>query len=177
MLETFPRGAALAVLAPPSTRFAEIVGERGDAATQYVGLTGTQVPAHPALAMRENILLEGLDAVVDPVALLRGLAATAPEARLFALVANAAHFGALAAFYAGKPLGDGHPLVINEIGPLLTIGGWRTITINSIFDETIGAQAPPPVDLNLGSMRFHVTDEQMLARGRVHAFVAIAEPS
>jgi hypothetical protein len=177
VLGTFPRGTRLAILAPSEYGYAEIVAERSDPATVAVPLEGTQVPQHAALAACDNILLEGLDAVADPVALLRSVALGKESVRLFALVANAAYFGALAQFYFGEPLAAAHPLVLEELVPLLEAGGWHALEINSIYDDRIAEHGPLPTRIEMPGMLFNVTEESMLARGRIHAFIAIADAS
>ena len=77
MLGTFPHGTRLAILAPGEYGYAQIVAERGDPATVAITL-GERLPSRASLAARDNILLEGLDAVPEPAALLRNVAQSAP---------------------------------------------------------------------------------------------------
>ena len=91
------------------------------------------------------------------------------------MIANAVHFRALAAFYNGIPLAAEHPLVREEITPLLDSAGWRVLEINAIYDEAVGTTVPASIDMN--SVRFNIASEPMLARGRVYAFLAVADAS
>jgi hypothetical protein len=120
-----------------------------------------------------HVLVEGIEDRDDPIAFLTLVRERLPNARLFALVANAAHLPALAAFYAGRAPAAGHPLVRDEIEPLLRAAGWQPSTIAPIIDAAL----PPtlPVEINGGAIIFQIVEPAMLERGRNAAFFVIAE--
>ena len=134
-----------------------------------------ELPQHPALATLGNILLEGLDFVEDPVGLLRSLHDVTRSARLFALVSNAAHFRALSAFFSGERLARAHPLVQQELEPLLSAGGWNVIAVNPLADGTIPNSCTSPVRVQSSPLNFEIDDQAMLDRGRISAFIVIAD--
>jgi hypothetical protein len=163
------------IVAPRASGLGELASQRADPATRLLEVTESTDLDGVGLAGIDNVILEGLDEVADPVALLRAVTRSVPGARLFALVANSAHFGALAALYRGTSLAKAHPLVEVELEPLLRDGGWQPLEIRRIYDEGIG-QGPLPVRVSVPPLTFTVDDGEMLARGRVQAFVAIADP-
>jgi hypothetical protein len=136
---------------------------------------GEDAPSHPGLPAIGNILLEGLDFVADPIALLRSLHDVAAGARLFALVANAAYFGALSAFFSGNRLARAHPLVYDELQPLLKAGGWQMVAIDPLADPMIPQECKEAVRVPTSPLAFEISDQAMLDRGRIAAFVAIAD--
>ncbi len=97
LLANFPAGTPFLTAAPERAGFAAIAA------------LDAQIP---------QLVIEGLDDLPDPGAFLRALHARAPQARLFALIANAAHLQTLGAFYGGAPPAAAHPLVFDEIVPL-----------------------------------------------------------
>lgn len=176
MLATFPRGTPLAILAPVHYGYGEILAKRRDPSAIRMDPVAASAQSS-ALIARGNILLEGLDGFVDPAEFLRKLAKAAPNARLFALVSNAAHLRGLADFLNGAPLAAAHPLVREELEPLFASGGWRVIEINAIYDEAVAVSEPLPLPVEMRGIRFSLPDEPMRARGRVYAFLTVADAS
>jgi hypothetical protein len=127
-------------------------------------------------AAAPHVLLEGLDAVDDAPAFLRALRERMPHARLFALIANAAHLPALGAFYAGAAAAGAHPLVREEIEPLFRAGGWQTTAITPIVDGTLPPPGAAPVEINAGAIIFQIAEPAMLERARNAAFFVVADP-
>ena len=132
-------------------------------------------PAHPLLATVPHVLLEGLDDVEQPGAVLAALAQSAVHARLFALVANGAHLRALAAFIAGTPLARAHPLVRAELEPLFLAGGWQPLAITPIYDPSLAVPSSFPAHVDAGFAAVRVDDVEQLERGRTAAFMVVAD--
>jgi hypothetical protein len=127
-------------------------------------------------AAAPHVLIEGLDAVDDALAFLCALRERMPRARLFALIANAAHLPALGAFYAGAAAAAGHPLVREEIEPLFRAGGWRTAAITPVVDGRLPPPEAAPVEINAGAIIFQIGAAEMLERARTAAFFVVAVP-
>lgn len=162
LLATFPPGTALAIVAPAGM-FEDAVAARNDPATTlHSGVSGLP-------ASSPNVIVEGLDAVADPAELLAALRVTAPAARLFALIANAAHLPALAAFFAGAAMADARPLVRADIEPLMRGAGWNAFAVEPIASET-------PFATQLGGLTFALDDAAALERVAPAAFLAVADP-
>jgi hypothetical protein len=126
-------------------------------------------------AAAPHVLLEGLDAVDDPVGFLSALRVHVPRARLFALVANAAHLPALGAFFAGQAQSAGHPLVRAEIEPLFLAAGWQPTEITPIADGSLPPAQAVPVEINTGAIIFQIVDPAVLERARSAAFFIVAD--
>jgi hypothetical protein len=177
VLETFPAGTPLTVVAPQSAEFSRLLGERNDAAigVSDLGAVATsQGLIDPAIP---HVLLEGLDDLDEPIAFLATLRREAPQTRVFALIANSAHVGALGAFYSGVPLAAGHPLVHEDLEPLFQAAGWRMLTIKTFADESIPPAEALPFVANVGQIVFSLSERDMLERCRCAAFLAIADPA
>jgi hypothetical protein len=162
LLATFPPGAPLAVVAPAGM-FEDAVAARNDSATT-LHQCASGVPAASA-----NVIVEGLDAVPEPLALLAALRAAAPAARLFALVANGAHLPALAAYFAGAAIAAARPLVRADIEPLLHGAGWNAFAVEPIAGEA-------PFATRIGGLTFALEDAATLERVSPAAFLAVADP-
>jgi len=173
MLANFPPGASFAVVAAPDKGYAALLEGRGDGAP-LVELDGP-LPEPGTLGAVEHVLLEGVDDVEDPAALLAAVRSAAPVARLFLLVSNAAYLRGLLSFFNGAPLARAHPLVEAEIAPLLGAGGWRPLAINPIADESIPGTQSLPFELVSPTICFKISDNEMLQRARVRAFIAVAD--
>ena len=177
LLDLFPRGVPLLALAP--TGAPDLVahanarkGPEGRALT--FGPDGRIDELAPDAAL-DNVVLEGLDAVDDPAALLRAIRTAAPAARLFALVANAASISGLAAFVAGVALAPGHPLVRSELEPLFTAGAYAIVHLDDLENALDDAER---IDggLRVGTFLaadLSPADEQRL---RTDAFLVVADP-
>jgi hypothetical protein len=175
VLSTFPPGTPLLVLAPDTAEFAAIVRARNDAAIDVRSLceiAATGDVLHPSVPY---VLLEGLDDLDDPHAFLAELRDRAPQARVFALIANGAHLHALGAFFSGVPLAAAHPLVLSDIEPLFRAAGWQPLAIENLIDESIPSSDALPFVAGLGDIEFHVTERAMLERGRNAAFLVVAD--
>jgi hypothetical protein len=175
ILATFPPGTPLLILAPEAADFGALVRARNDAAIEVrplgeVAATGDAL--HPSIPY---VLLEGLDDLDDPVSFLAGLRHRAPQARVFALIANAAHLHALGAFYSGAPLAAGHPLVRDEIEPLFRAAGWQPLAIEALVDESIPPAHALPFAANAGGIVFQLAEPVMLERSRNAAFLVVAD--
>ncbi len=127
-------------------------------------------------ATAPHVLLEGLDAIDDPRAFLAAVRERMPHARLFALVANAAHLAALGAFYAGVAPAAAHPLVRAEIEPLFLAAGWQTTAITPIVDGSLPPPEAAPLEINAGAIIFQIADAATLERTRDAAFFIVADP-
>ncbi|MBV8423553.1 MAG: hypothetical protein JO349_00045 [Candidatus Eremiobacteraeota bacterium] len=172
VLGSFPPGTSLAVVAAAEKAYAPLLEARADSATSLVALTGGTISA---LGSVQHVLLEGIDDVEEPAVLLREIHAGAPAARLFVLVANAAYLRALAAFFDGTPLAQGHPLVEAELEPLISAAGWRIVAINPVPDESIPGPESLPFELASPSICFKIADPAMLQRARIRAFIVVAD--
>ena len=172
-MRSFPLGTALFVVAPGACGFGRILAERDDSATIFVELAAGKMPEHPSIAAADNVLLEGLDAMPYPTEFLLQLGRFAASARLFALVANASCARSLDAFYRGANLAVEHPLTREELPRLLADGGWKTVTINPIFDKLLPESVPATIELP--AVQFSCTEEAVLERLRAQAFLAIAD--
>jgi len=173
-LATFPAGTPLTVVAPARADFAALLRERGDAAVALADLheaaaDGALDPTTP------HLVLEGLDDLDEPVAFLRGLRRRTPEARIFALVSNAAHVGSLAGFYAGLPIAQAHPLVPEEIAPLFSAAGWKVLAIKNLIDESIPPASALPFAVIAGAIAFNLVEPAMHERCRNAGFLVIAD--
>lgn len=173
VLANFPPQTSLVVMAPADKGYKALVESRGDG-VRCVEIDGG-LPAAGTFDKVEHVLLEGVDDVDDPQALLSAVHAAAPVARLFMLVSNAAYVRGLLAFFNGAPLARAHPLVEAEIPGLLGASGWRPLALTPIADESIPGPQSLPVEITSPSLCFKIGDEAMLQRARVRAFIAIAD--
>jgi hypothetical protein len=169
LLANFPTGTPLAVVAPDGA-FDDVVADRNDPLTT-IHASPSGVPA-----TSPNVIVEGLDAVADPRGLLVALRATTPAARLFALVANAAHLPALAAYFAGAAIAPARPLVRADIERLIAGTGWNVFAIESIASDVPFAPPPVPGPVQVGALTFTLADAATLERVTPAAFLAIADP-
>jgi hypothetical protein len=160
LLATFPPGTPLAIVAPDGA-FEEAVAARNDPATAIYARAADVPAASP------NVIVEGLDAVADPHALLAVLRATTPKARLFALVPNGAHLPALAAYFAGAAIAPAHALVRADLEPLMAAARWNAFAVEPIADD---------LPLALGTLTFALADAATRERVAPAAFLAIADP-
>jgi len=120
-----------------------------------------------------TVVVEGIDDVEDPLALLRAIAPVGSAVRVIALVANAAFAPALDAFIAGGLLAGGHAYVESELTPLFEAAGLRMESITPVFGGVPGSPALP-TDLSTGRVKFRVDTADVLARLHVAAYIAIA---
>jgi hypothetical protein len=174
-IATFPPGTPLLVIAPGAAGYDGILGDRNDAAIAFQALEALAPGGSTLPAATPHVFIEGLDALDDPAALLRSIGANMPEARLFALVANAAHVGSLSAFFSGIPLARAHPLVLLEIEPLLASSGWRTLATRAVTDDVLPAPAARPPILALGSIGFEIGEPAHYELVRTAAYFVIAD--
>jgi hypothetical protein len=174
-LATFPVGTPVLVVAPERAGFALLLAERGDPAAALLDLRAAAAGAalDPAAP---HLVIEGLDDLPAPHAFLAGLRSRTPQARIFALLSNAAHLGSLAGFFAGTPLAAGHPLVPGELEPLFDRGGWRILAIKTFIDATIPGAESLPFAIAGGAITFNLIQPAMLDYCRVAAFLVIADP-
>jgi hypothetical protein len=175
VLGTFPTGTPLLVLAPEAAEFAPLVRARNDAAIDVRPLAEVAASGDVLHSSIPYVLLEGLDDLDDPVSFLAGLRHRTPQARVFALIANAAHLHALGAFYSGAPLAGGHPLVRDDIEPLFRAAGWLPLAIEALIDESIPAAHALPFAANAGNIVFQMAEPVMLERSRNAAFLVVAD--
>lgn len=151
------------------------MASRGDAAGDFLDLDALHL-SPGEFAGYSTVVLEGLDAVPEPVGLLRLLRASAPNARVLALVANAAHTGALGAFFSGEVLARAHPLVRSELEGLFAAGGWRTLAVNPWPASAAEGAVAFPVRVTTPRLDFDLADAAMFARLAPQAFIVVAEP-
>jgi hypothetical protein len=175
LLTNFPLGAPLAIVAPDGA-FDDVVAARNDPATtlHVIGPEREMVTGVPVTS--PNVIVEGLDAVADPIALLTALRAAAPAARLFALVSNAAHLPALAAYFAGAAIAAAHPLVRADVERMLAAAAWNVIAVEPVAGEAPFAPEIPG-KVQLGALTFALDDAATIERVRPAAFLAIADPA
>jgi hypothetical protein len=176
LLDLFPRGVPLlALCATAQPQLAAHVRARSDpsATAAIFGPDGH----FDDLAVRavDNVVLEGLDAVAEPAALLLAIRATAPAARLFALVANAASLSALAAFVEGSPLAPAHPLVRAELDPLFTGGRYAIVHVDDLENALEDAERVAG-GLRVGKLLAAELGPDDERRLRTDAFLVIADP-
>jgi hypothetical protein len=171
LLASFPRGTPLAIIAPPGA-FDALLAERDDAAVSVHEPARLDVPPEAP-----NVVLEGLDTVDDPVALLAAVRALSPHARLFALVANAAYLPALAAFVLGETIASVRPLSRGELEAALPAAGWRMLALETLANDVPLAAAEPPGAIAIGPLTLHIDDDATLERVRPAAFLAVADPA
>jgi hypothetical protein len=164
LLANFPAGTPLAIVAPEGA-FDDLVAERNDAATSLHALAAYAdlPPTAP------HVIVEGLDALADPVTLLAGVRAAAPQARLFALVANGAHLPALAAYFNGGAIAPVRPLVRADVERALDASGWKQIALDPIAEDV-------PFITHVGGLSFTLDDDAMRERVQPAALLAIADP-
>jgi hypothetical protein len=170
VLGTFPTGTPFLVLAPDRSGFAEIVRERAEDVVQFCPLA-----SEPPASTFPHLMLEGLDELADPSAFLQRVRATMPDARIFALVANAAHLVALGTLYAGRPIAAAHPLSFAEIAPLFAAAGWNPIAIKPLHDDALPAPEAAPVLITIAGLGVECVDATTLDRGRTAAYLVIAD--
>jgi hypothetical protein len=166
-LDIVPPGTPSLVLAPAGAALLALAVARRDPAL-HARAFGEPLPAVPV----QQVLLEGLDALDDPAALLRSIRAGCADARLFALAANAAYAPVLAAFAAGADFAGAHPLVLADLEPAFRAGGWEVTAIEPLVDREI----PPPVDglLDVGTIGFAAVDAARFERLRTAAYLIAA---
>lgn len=174
-LQSFPRGSGLVIVASNPGAYRELVGELADPAVLLTAFDDDAPPAHPALEHTPHVLLEGLDDVERPAELLLALHGRAVQARLFALVANAAHLRALTAFVAGTPLARVHPLVHDELRPLFDQAGWPPLAVTPVLDPLLRKPAAFPDHVDAGFASVRVDDEAAFERGQTAAYMVVAD--
>ena len=175
-LRTFPLGTPLTVLALPLAGFAAFLRERDDDVPVLRDLAAVALDTERLDPATPHLLVEGLDALAEPEAFLRAVRERAPQARVFALISNAAHLGSLGAFYAGAPIAAAHPLVPEEIEPLFAAGGWQILAIKNLIDESIPPATALPFAVTARTITFNLIEPAMLERCRNAGFLVIADP-
>lgn len=170
LLAVFPPDVAVAIYTTRPTFYVAASRERAGLSVVALDAATATIPTTAA----PYVVVEGLDDVPDPSALLRALRAAAPQARLFALVANAAHAGGLGAFISGSALASWHPLTRDELEPLLATAGWNALTVEPILEPGSTPSGPFPFELTANGVTFAVTDAPMLERLRTQGFLAVA---
>jgi hypothetical protein len=175
VLAAFPLGTPFLIVAPEQADYAAIARERGDGAADIRPLEAVAATDGMLHASVPHVLLEGLDELDDPREFLDRLRARVPAARLFALVANAAHLPALSAFFAGGSPARGHPLVRDEIAPLLRAAGWEPLTIDPLADDSLPPAQAAPLIVRGSNIDFRIADAAALERGRCAAFFVVAD--
>ncbi len=171
-LGNFPIGTPVLVVAPAASGFAEIVRDRNDPAVTFVEL-GSDAAVVPA----PHLLIEGLDDINDAEHLLRIVREAMPATRIFALIANAANFTAIARFFNGESIARGHPLTRGEIEPLFNAAGWKILGIRPLYDQSLVALESVPVRVTIAGFGVDCTDAAMLERGRTAGYSVIADPA
>jgi hypothetical protein len=174
-LATFPARTPLTVVAPARADFAALLRDRNDPAAALAELHEVATAGTALDPTTPHLVLEGLDDLDEPVAFLAGLRRRTPEARIFALVSNAAHVGSLAGFYAGLPIAQAHPLVPEEIAPLFSAAGWKVLAIKNLIDESIPPASSLPFAVIAGAIAFNLVEPAMHERCRNAGFLVIAD--
>jgi hypothetical protein len=174
LLANFPPGTPLIIVAPHGA-FDEIVAARNDAATVLHAFA----PGAPAfgIAAGPHVIVEGLDALDDPAALLAHVRAAAPQCRMFVLASNAAYLPALAAFFSGAAPALARPLVLADLEALLAQTGWSVLAIEPIAAADTFPPPDVPGAIGIGPLTFHLADAAMLARVTPGALLAVADPA
>lgn len=175
VIENFPPGTPLLIIAPEANGYTEIAMASKNPALRTCLLDPDQGSwAHPAAATMPHILLDGIDELDDPTTFLNDLRARAPEARLFALIANACNLIVLERFYSQAVPIPAHPLVAGQLGSLFKAGGWDVATVNVIVDDLIPGNLAVPFPAEVGQIQFQIVDDDMRDRVRAAAFLVIA---
>jgi hypothetical protein len=176
LLDLFPHGVPLLVLAPAAQPdlVAHCVARNDPASAAATFAADGRIDRVPAGRAFDNVVLEGLDAVDEPVALLRAIRAAAPAARLFALVANAASLSGLAAFVAGVSLAPAHPLVRAELEPLFADGDYGIVHVDELENALDEAERVNG-GLRLGMLLAAELGPDDERRLRTDAFLVIAD--
>jgi len=176
LLGLFPQGLPLLVLAPAAKPELVALCTADDRPASVTATFGPDGRFNVALdRMHENVLLEGLDAVDDPIGFLQAIRTAAPAARLFALVANAASLSGLANFVAGAALAPAHPLVRAELEPLFADAGYTVVRVEAL-ESTLHDAEPRAGGWRLGHLLVAELEPDDLQRVRTDAFVVIADP-
>lgn len=177
LLDLFPRGVPLLALAPAAqpelVTHANARNTPGARAATFE--RDGRIDELAADHASDNVVLEGLDAVDDPAALLLAIRAAAPAARLFALVANAASLSGLAAFVAGVSLAPGHPLVRSELEPLFAAGAYTVVHVHDL-ENTLAEAERINGGLRVGKLLAADLSPQDEQRLRTDAFLVVADP-
>jgi hypothetical protein len=174
-LANYPLGTPFLILAPDAAGYAEIVRERNDGAVEVRDLRAVADGSDVLHATIPHVFLEGLDDLPDPIAFLDRLRSRTPEARIFALISNAASFLSLGSFFVGKRLARWHPMLLEEVAPLFLAAHWKPLLIKSLLDDTLPAAETLPFTVKAGAIEFQVTDRVMLERGRTAGFLVVAD--
>ena len=172
-LTNFPIGTPFLIAAREPGWYADIVRERNDPAVTLCTLADLDTGGRIRDANAPHVFIEGLDGLARPSDFLRSVRERTPQARIFALISNAAHLMSLAAFYAGTPLAFEHPLVLEEIAQIFTDAGWTPLAVKSIVDPALPDTAP--VEITAGAISFRIVAPQMLERARTAAYLVIAD--
>ncbi len=168
LLGQFPADVPLTVFTADASPYESLAAGR---ALTILPLGGT-VPAPVA----GNVIIDGLDAIDAPAGALRALRDAAPEARLFALVANAAYAPALARFLAGEPAARDRPLVAADLEPFFASAGWRAVDRIPLIDRR-AVDAAIPYTLAAGDVTFTITSGEMAERMGTAGFLVVADPA
>jgi hypothetical protein len=171
LLNRFPSAVPVTILAAGTEFYAW-------AATQRAGLTLLPLAsdAAPLPAIGDtNLIVDGLDALADPVALLRDLRRATSGARVFALVSNGAYGADLLNFLAGDALAAAHPLVAGDLEALFAAGGWQAVERIPLIDRTI-AHGPIPYAVSNRGVALMVTSAEIAERLSTAGFFVIADP-
>jgi hypothetical protein len=174
VLASFPRGTPLLIAASETGEYLQLCAELADPAIVIAPLDLDDTPRHPVLPEIPYVLLDGLDDIEEPAALLAALHGRT-AARLFALVANAAHARGLATFIGGSAPARAHPFVLAELAPLFDAAGWPPLTINPIADPGITVPATFPGTIAAGTFSIRVDDAAMFERIRTAAYMVVAD--
>lgn len=164
------------IAASDPSEFRALAAARDDDAIVVTALSADETPRHPALAAIPHIVLDGLENLNDPVALLTALRSATATARLFAVVSNAAHVWDLAALVNGAPATYGHPLVHDEIAALFSAAGWLPLGITPVPDPSLPVPAAFPAAIGAGRLAYRVDDRPAFERAATSAFIVVADP-
>ena len=176
VIENFPPGTPLLIIAPAAAGYTEIaMASKNPAVVTCVLDPENGSWAHEAASTTPHVLLDGIDELDDPVTFLKDLRARAPEARMFALIANACNLIILERFYSEAVTIAAHPLVADQIPDLFEHAGWNVATVTEIMDDLIPANLPAPFPAQIGNIQFQIKDDEMRDRTRVAAFLVVAD--
>jgi hypothetical protein len=122
-----------------------------------------------------NVIVDGLDALDEPLTALRALRRPGTVARMYALVSNGAYGVTLLKFLACDAHAAAHPLVAADLPDLFAESGWCLVDRIAMVDQSV-AHGPIPYAVTERDVSLKVTTPEIAERLSTAGFLVIADP-
>jgi len=170
LLDGIPDDVTITVLAAGTDFYAL-------AARRRPGLTVLALAADPAgipSISDASVIVDGLDRIADPAAVLRNVRRATSRTRVFALVSNGAYGADLLNFLAGDRSSLAHPMVADEVEELFAASGWQPVDRVPLIDRSI-AHGPIPYAVSNRGVGFVVATAEIGERTSTAGYVIVAD--